>query len=177
MNKALTLPLVPQRIAVISSPTAAGYGDFMQHLANNPYGYRIEADLFEALMQGKEAPASIIGALHRIHRQGGYHLVALIRGGGSQLDLECFDDYDLCNHLAQFPLPVITGIGHERDDTIADMVAHTKLKTPTAVAEFIIQGIAAFQAALHEEATKIARAAREQLHRAQLNPPRKAGQN
>lgn len=169
MNKSLTLPLVPQRIAVISSPTAAGYGDFMQHLESNPYGYRIKADLFEALMQGKEAPASIIQALHRIHQQGGYDLVALIRGGGSQLDLECFDDYDLCNHLAQFPLPVITGIGHERDDTIADIVAHTKLKTPTAVAEFIIQGIGAFQVALSEEAMKIARAVREQLHRARLD--------
>ncbi len=169
MNKSLTLPLVPQRIAVISSPTAAGYGDFMQHLESNPYGYHIEARLFEALMQGKEAPASIIQAMHRIHQQGGYDLVALIRGGGSQLDLECFDDYDLCNHLAQFPLPVITGIGHERDDTIADMVAHTKLKTPTAVAEFIIQGIAAFQVAINEEAMKIARTVREQLHRARLD--------
>jgi len=144
MNKELTLPLVPQKVAVISSPTAAGYGDFMQHIDENPYAYRVNTKLYEAIMQGSEAPASIIQALHNVNEIGVYDLVVLIRGGGSQLDLACFDNYELCSHLAQFPLPVLTGIGHERDDTIADMVAHTKLKTPTAVAEFILQGLAAF---------------------------------
>jgi len=159
MNKELTLPLVPQKIAVISSPTAAGYGDFIQQIEENPYGYKIEERLYEAIMQGIEAPASIIQALHQVNEAGVYDLVILIRGGGSQLDLACFDNYELCSHLAQFPLPVLTGIGHERDDTIADMVAHTKLKTPTAVAEFILQGIAAFEVSVNDEATKISKAA------------------
>lgn len=160
MNREHSLPLVPQNIAVISSPTAAGYGDFLQHLDENPYGYNIKSKLYEAIMQGSEAPESIIKALHRINKVDNYDLVVLIRGGGSQLDLECFDNYDLCSHLAQFPMPVITGIGHERDDTIADMVAHTKLKTPTAVAEFIIQGMASYDALINEEAAKIGKVAR-----------------
>ena len=163
MNKELTLPLVPQKTAVISSPTAAGYGDFIQHLDENPYGYIVDTTLFEAIMQGSEAPESIIGALHRIDEADNYDLIILIRGGGSQLDLECFDNYELCSHLAQYPMPVITGIGHERDETIADMVAHTKLKTPTAVAEFILQGMSSFEMLINDEATKISKMARHIL--------------
>ena len=159
MNKEHSLPLVPQNIAIISSPTAAGYGDFLQHLDENPYGYAIKSKLYETIMQGADAPNSIIKALHKINKLDSYDLVVLIRGGGSQLDLECFDDYDLCSHLAQFPMPVITGIGHERDDTISDMVAHTKLKTPTAVAEFIIQGMASYEASINDEAMKISKIA------------------
>jgi len=159
MNKELTLPLVPQKIAVISSSTAAGYGDFLQHLDENPYAYIVETSLFEAIMQGSEAPESIIGALHRINEVDDYDLIVLIRGGGSQLDLECFDNYELCSHLAQYPSPVITGIGHERDETIADMVAHTKLKTPTAVAEFILQGMSSFEVLVNDEAAKISKMA------------------
>jgi exodeoxyribonuclease VII large subunit len=159
MNQELTLPLVPQKIAVISSPTAAGYGDFLQHIDENPYAYIVETTLFEAIMQGSEAPESIIRALHRINEADNYDLIVLIRGGGSQLDLECFDNYELCSHLAQYPSPVITGIGHERDETIADMVAHTKLKTPTAVAEFILQGISSFEVLLNDEAAKISKMA------------------
>jgi exodeoxyribonuclease VII large subunit len=159
MNKELTLPLVPQKIAVISSPTAAGYGDFIQHLNENPYGYTIDTTLFESIMQGSEAPESIIRALYRINETDDYDLIVLIRGGGSQLDLECFDNYELCSHLAQYPFPVITGIGHERDETIADMVAHTKLKTPTAVAEFIMQGLSSFEVLVNDEATKISKMA------------------
>lgn len=169
MNKELVLPLVPQKIAVISSPTAAGYGDFLQHLDENPYGYNIATTLFDAIMQGSEAPESIIKALHRINEAGNYDLIVLIRGGGSQLDLECFDNYNLCSHLAQFPLPVITGIGHERDETIADMVAHTKLKTPTAVAEFIIQGVSSFEMLINDEATKISKMARFILQNASIS--------
>ena len=160
MNKELNLPLVPQKIAVISSPTAAGYGDFIQHLDENPYAYNIDTSLFEAIMQGSGAPDSIISALHKINEADGHDLVVVIRGGGSQLDLECFDNYELCSHLAQFPLPVITGIGHERDETIADMVAHTKLKTPTAVAEFILQGLSSFEVLINDEAAKISKMAR-----------------
>jgi exodeoxyribonuclease VII large subunit len=141
MNKELSLPVVPQQVAVISSPTAAGYGDFITHVDNNNYAYRIHTHLFPAIMQGDEAPSSIIKALLEISATDVFDLVVLIRGGGSQLDLECFNDYDLCSHLAQFPLPVVTGIGHERDETIADMVAHTRQKTPTAVAEFIVQDL------------------------------------
>jgi exodeoxyribonuclease VII large subunit len=168
MNRELALPLVPQKIAVISSPTAAGYGDFLQHLDENQYAYRIETTLFEAIMQGSEAPESIINALHKINMADKYDLVVLIRGGGSQLDLDCFDNYELSAHLAQFPLPVITGIGHERDETIADMVAHTKLKTPTAVAEFILQGISSFEILIDDEASKIGKMATSILQHASI---------
>ena len=159
MNKELILPLVPQNIAIISSPTAAGYGDFMQHLDENPYNYKVNTTLYKAIMQGLEAPDSITTALHSINEKGDFDLVVVIRGGGSQLDLACFDNYELCSHLAQFPTPVITGIGHERDETIADMVAHSKLKTPTAVAEFILQGISSFEVTINDEAAKISKMA------------------
>ena len=157
MNKELELPTVPQHVAVISSPTAAGWGDFSTHLETNPYYYRVNATLFPAIMQGEGAPDSIIAALHAIIASNKFELIVLIRGGGSQLDLECFNDYNLCAHLAQTPLPVITGIGHERDDTIADMVAYAKQKTPTAVAEFILQGFMAFEAQIEDYAIKISR--------------------
>lgn len=168
MNKELTLPNVPQHVAVISSPTAAGYGDFAQHLETNPYGYVIHSKLYPAIMQGDEAPESIIKALHAIITDDLHDLVVLIRGGGSQLDLECFNDYDLCANLAQFPLPVITGIGHERDDTIADMVAHTRQKTPTAVAEFILQGFMTYEAKIDDSALMISRATTNIIQQASL---------
>jgi exodeoxyribonuclease VII large subunit len=139
MNKALYLPVAIQRVAVISSETAAGYGDFIEQLTGNPLGFRFHVKLFQAVMQGDGAEQSIINALDVVFRQEEkYDVVVLIRGGGSQADLSCFNQYWLAFHLAQFSLPVLTGIGHERDDTVADLVAHTKLKTPTAVAEFII---------------------------------------
>ena len=146
LNKQIPLPLVPQRIAVISSVTAAGYGDFINHIDDNPYGYKIFHTLYQSSMQGQEAEASIISALRKIkeHRDL-YDAVAIVRGGGSQIDLSCFDTYGLAVEVAQFPLPVITGIGHERDDTVADLVAHTKLKTPTAVAEFLLSGMSSFE--------------------------------
>ncbi len=146
MNKELPLPLAPQHIAVISSPTAAGFGDFMNQLANNDYGYAFHVRLFEALMQGDQAEASIIEAMHRVFEEiEAFDLLVIIRGGGASLDLDCYDSYELSSHIAQFPIPVITGIGHERDITVADEVAHTKLKTPTAVAEFLISGLRAFE--------------------------------
>lgn len=145
MNKGLELPEVPQYIAIISSETAAGYGDFIDQLNNNSDGYKVHYQFFSTVMQGEKAPESIINALHQIYELDTFDLVVIVRGGGSQLDLDCFDDYELSSHLAQFPLPVLTGIGHERDTSIADMVAHTQLKTPTAVAEFIIQGFSAYQ--------------------------------
>jgi exodeoxyribonuclease VII large subunit len=142
MNQSLEMPLVPQRIALISSPTAAGYGDFMKHISDNEFGYSFRIRLFASLMQGAEAAPSIISALSKIYDNiDSFDVVVILRGGGARTDLACFDDYRLASHVAQFPLPVITGIGHEQDDSVTDMVAHTRLKTPTAVAAFLIDAL------------------------------------
>lgn len=144
INSQLELPLLPRRFAVISSATAAGYRDFMKHLHKNEYGFTFYTQLFQAQMQGDEAPQSIINAMDEIARCVGingeneFDAVILIRGGGSSMDLSCFDDYELALNIAQFPLPVFTGVGHDHDYHICDMVAHTWLKTPTAVADFIL---------------------------------------
>ena len=146
MNKELAFPLVPQRIAVISSETAAGYGDFMESIQNNTHGFCFHTTLFSAIMQGDEAPASIIMALEKIYEtESEFDCVVLIRGGGSKADLESFNHYDLAYFITQFPLPLITGIGHERDESLADMVAHHGLKTPTAVAEVLVDQLLAFE--------------------------------
>ena len=140
MNREIPLPDIPSRIAIISSPTAAGYEDFMNQLENNASGYSFYPKLFEATMQGTDAPASIIMALDNVFEVADrFDVLVIIRGGGSQIDLSCFDDYELAMHVAQFPLPVLTGIGHEKDETVTDIVAHTKLKTPTAVAQFLVE--------------------------------------
>lgn len=140
MNRELEFPLLPKNIAVISSPTAAGWGDFMNHLEKNPYGYRFHVKLFPALMQGEKAAASVIAALDRIYEyEALFDVVVIIRGGGAQTDLGCFDSYEMAANIAQFPLPVIAGIGHERDETIVDQVAHLRVKTPTAAAAFLIE--------------------------------------
>ena len=137
MNRELDIPVAPQRIAVISSETAAGYGDFVNQLYNSNYAFSHK--LFQAVMQGNDAETSIIQAFEQIFDcEDQFDVVILIRGGGSQSDLNCFDSYQLAACIAQFSLPVITGIGHERDETIADLVACLSLKTPTAVAEYII---------------------------------------
>lgn len=139
MNKELPLPRLMQRIAVISSATAAGYGDFCNQLHGNKRGLAFITELFQANMQGQNAETSIIEALNKIAAQAEqWDVVVITRGGGATSDLNCFDSLALAENVAQFPLPVITGIGHERDDTIIDMVSHTKLKTPTAAAEFIL---------------------------------------
>jgi len=139
MNKELTLQDLPQRIAVISSETAAGYGDFLDSLVNNNYGFSFKITLFPAIVQGVSAEESIISALEQIFNlDSSFDVVILIRGGGSQSDLNCFNGFDLAMNIAQFPLPVLTGIGHDRDETIADIVAFRSLKTPTAVAEFLL---------------------------------------
>ena len=139
MNKELDFPAVPQRIAVISSKNAAGYTDFMKHLTGNSYGYIFYTVLIETPMQGNETEAGIIRAFHRIASHiDMFDAVALIRGGGSQTDLSWFDNYNIAFYITQFPLPVITGIGHEKDLSVADIVAHQALKTPTAVADFFI---------------------------------------
>jgi len=146
MNKEIPFPLVPQRIAVISSETAAGYGDFSESIKNNRHGFHFHTTLFSALMQGDEAPESITSAMELIYEsESDFDCVVLIRGGGSKADLESFNHYDLAYFITQFPLPVITGIGHERDESVADMVAHHGLKTPTAVAEFLVDHLLAFE--------------------------------
>ena len=151
MNKELELPMVPQRIAVISSPTAAGLQDFLDQLHNNPHQFVFYTKLFPAVMQGIEAPRSIMDALGQIYEyEQLFDAVVIIRGGGAQIDLACFDQYELAFHVAQFPLPVITGIGHDKDDTVIDLVAHTRMKTPTAVAEFLISGALRFSQELKE---------------------------
>ena len=151
LNKEIELPEVPQRIALISSETAAGYGDFIDQLKNNRFGYAFAIKLFQAYMQGNEAEASITNALDQIFEQADqFDAVVIIRGGGAQADLDCFNSYWLCSNIAQFPLPVLTGIGHDRDETIADLVAHTNLKTPTAVAEFLIAKLSDFDEYLNE---------------------------
>lgn len=151
MNKDLELPVVAQRIAVISSPTAAGLQDFLDQLHQNKHQFVFYTKLFPAIMQGNEAPRSIMAALEQIFTyEDWFDVVVIIRGGGSQLDLACFDQYELAFHVAQFPLPVITGIGHDKDDSVVDLVAHTRLKTPTAVAEFLISGALAFAQELAE---------------------------
>lgn len=145
MNKQLVLPTVPQRIAVISSPTAAGFEDFLDTLSGNIYNLHFDISLFQAIMQGEKAEESIIQALEKIYEEEDkFDLVVIIRGGGAQIELDCFNNYDLPFHITQFPLPVLTGIGHERDETVTDMVANTRLKTPTAVAEFIIDSMVRF---------------------------------
>lgn len=139
MNKDLDFPEIPKCIAVISSPTAAGYEDFINQLENNSFGYQFHYKLFPAIMQGNNAEESIINALDKINEhEDVFDVAVIIRGGGSQADLNCFDNYWLAFNIAQFPLPVISGIGHERDETIVDMVSHTRVKTPTAAAEFLI---------------------------------------
>ena len=139
LNKELEIPILPQRIAVISSATAAGYGDFCHQLQHNSGGFFFYTELFPALMQGNQVEESVLAALDRINaRINEFDVVVIIRGGGATSDLSGFDTYLLAAACAQFPLPIITGIGHERDDTILDMVAHTRMKTPTAVAEFLI---------------------------------------
>jgi exodeoxyribonuclease VII large subunit len=168
MNANLPLPLIVQNIAIISSETAAGYEDFVNQFENNPYGYVCKFSLYPSMMQGDQAPASIIESLHQIYeRESEYDAVILIRGGGSQIDLDCFDDYNLCAHLAQFPLPIITGIGHERDESIADKVAHTPLKTPTSVAEFLLSKMSQFEAEMHTLMENISRSTQMLLHQNQ----------
>ena len=127
-------------------------------------------------MQGNEAPSSIIQALHKIiDSDFAPQLIVVIRGGGASMDLDCFDDYELASHLAQVPLPIVTGIGHERDTTISDMVAHTSLKTPTAVAEFLVNGVAQYEARIEETFMRIGQIARDRVSQEKLNISEIAG--
>ena len=139
LQKELALPVLPYSFAVISASDAAGYRDFVRHLDENPYGFKVALQLYPALMQGAECPESIISALDAImDSDKEYDAVLILRGGGSKLDLACFDDYQLAAVIAQYPLPVLTAIGHDQDFHVCDMVAHGYVKTPTALADLIL---------------------------------------
>src|SRR5574344_1671748 len=156
MNKELEIPMFAQRIAVISSETAAGYGDFCHQLSNNPYGLVFHTNLFPAVMQGEQVETSIIQALNAIYDSiNDFDVVVIIRGGGATSDLSGFDTQELAENVAQFPLPVITGIGHERDDTILDLISNTRVKTPTAAAEFLVDRLKRVLDHIEELQTKI----------------------
>lgn len=164
LNRQLQWPTVPQRIAVISAPGAAGYGDFINQLYNNPSRIRFATKLYPATMQGVSAPASIICALEKIAAEA--HLwdgVVIIRGGGATSDLQAFEDYSLAASVAQFPLPVAIGIGHERDITVLDWVANTRLKTPTAVAEWLVARGDAVMGAIMNLAARILHCATDRM--------------
>ena len=152
LQKELDLPVFCQRIAVISSETAAGYGDFCHQLSDNPYGFHFDVQLFPAIMQGEGVEQSIINALERIYSrsvecgvrsENGFDCVVIIRGGGATSDMSGFDTLELAENVANFPLPIITGIGHDRDESILDMVSHTRVKTPTAAATLLIDHLKA----------------------------------
>ena len=144
LQQSLEIPTLVRKVAVISAADAAGYGDFCDQLKNNRFGFRFELSLFAATMQGDHAPRSIIQALGKIasEEEEKWDMVVIIRGGGATTDLGCFDDYELASHCAQFPLPILSGIGHTRDMSIVDMVTHTSVKTPTAAAEWLIERVA-----------------------------------
>lgn len=142
MNRLLSLPILPLRLAVISSDTAAGWGDFCRHIEQSGISHLLRIKLFPCIMQGAQTTPSILAALDSIYdEREDFDALLVLRGGGSRLDLSAFDDYELCSHLAQMPLPVLSGIGHERDESVADLIAHTRLKTPTALAEFIVRRV------------------------------------
>ena len=174
MNREQTLPLPVQRVAVVSSTSAAGYRDFMQELKASAYSLR--TTLFEAVMQGQAAEDSLCEALEQVaERMEEFDVVVIIRGGGSVSDLSCFNSYRLCSYVAQFPLPIITGIGHDKDTSVADMVAHTPLKTPTAVAAWLVEGLATIDAWLNDALASVTTAATAALQREHLRLERIKG--
>ena len=162
LQKELQLPMFCQRIAVISSQTAAGYGDFCNQLADNPYGFKFETQLFPATMQGEGVEQSIINALERIYDTD-YDCVVIIRGGGATSDMSGFDTLALAENVANFPIPIITGIGHERDESILDMVSHTRVKTPTAAAAFLIEHLKEVLDVIDSSQDRITRYAQQKL--------------
>lgn len=195
LNKELEWPVLPKRIAVISSPSAAGYEDFMDQLHRNDFGFHFRTSFFPATMQGDSAAASIVDALNNVQASGQeFDVVVIIRGGGATTDLRCFDEYELCYYCAQYPLPLLTGIGHDRDSSVLDLVAHTSVKTPTAAAEHLIdclsseafrldanleklrqrvtQLLDAYKRKLQSNTERLRRSTSEGLHRANLQVER-----
>lgn len=169
LNKQQKMPVVVQRIALIASPKTSGYSDFVNHLHNNIYGYQFQHNLFPTSVQGMYAEAGIITQLRHINRRKSeFDVVVLIRGGGAKLDLEVFNGFDMAKQIAELELPVITGIGHETDLSIVDMVAHTYQKTPTAVADFIIERAAIFESEIIAHAQKVTRLSLQLLENSKL---------
>lgn len=158
MQKELAIPDIPYRLAVITSKTAAGYQDFRNHLLKNPEGYAFRLDLYEALMQGEQASNSIMEALEKAQEEA-YDAILILRGGGSETDLLCFDDFDLAVAIASCPVPVVTAIGHDKDIHIADLVAHQSVKTPTALADLFLDAMRAQDELAGRLARRIASAA------------------
>lgn len=175
MNREAAMPQIVQRIAVVSSASAAGYQDFCNELAKS--NYRFSLTLFDAFMQGEAAEDSIIGALcHVADQQEQFDAVAIIRGGGSASDLNCFNAYRLCAHIAQFPLPVLTGIGHDKDTSVADMVAHTALKTPTAVAGWLVERMTQAEGLLDYAALRLHDATTQAMRQLEVRLERLTGE-
>lgn len=171
LQRELALPLFTQRIAVISTDTAAGYGDFCHQLADNVQGLRFRTELFEATMQGERVEASVIAALGSImERVDDFDAVVIIRGGGATADMSGFDTLRLAEHVANFPLPIITGIGHDRDECVLDIVAHQRVKTPTAAATLLIDRLAAVLTRLATAGERITRLAarRQEMERMRI---------
>lgn len=157
MQKELTIPMFAQRVAVISSESAAGYGDFCSQLSNNDYGFKFYPRLFAAVMQGERVEQSVVAALNEINRHADdFDVVVIIRGGGATADLSGFDTLELAENVANFPLPIITGIGHERDESILDMVSNTRVKTPTAAAAVLIDNLVAVLSCINDYERRVA---------------------
>lgn len=167
MQKELALPDLPRNLAIITSKTAAGYQDFRNHLLMNPEGYAFSLQLFEALMQGEQAPSSIMEALGEA-AEGGFDAILILRGGGSELDLACFDNFELGVAIATCPVPVVTAIGHDKDVHIADMVAHEAVKTPTALADLFLDAVRAQEQKAENAASRIASACQRLVARQEL---------
>ncbi len=169
-NREAPLAPVVQRIAVLSAETAAGYQDFLQQLAENPYGYQYQLYLFPTAMQGAQVETELLKQLQQIQKMAvPFDMAVIIRGGGARLDLAAFDSLAICEAVAAFPLPVLTGIGHDVDETLVDLVAFRALKTPTAVAEWLINHNMRFESQLLEAAQWLKQLAKEQLYVAQTN--------
>lgn len=157
MQKELAIPMFAQRVAVISSESAAGYGDFCSQLSNNDYGFKFYPRLFTAVMQGERVEQSVVAALNEINRHvDDFDVVVIIRGGGATADLSGFDTLELAENVANFPLPIITGIGHERDESILDMVSNTRVKTPTAAAAVLIDNLVAVLSCINDYERRVA---------------------
>lgn len=166
MQRSLEMSALPRRFAVISAPDAAGYRDFMKHISENGYGFTFDTELFPALMQGSGCPSSIVSAMDMIMETGeDYDAVLILRGGGARLDLACYDDYGLCAHIAQYPIPVFTAVGHDQDYHVCDMVSYSFLKTPTALADEIVGWYADEDARLLSFASRLKMAFLEKIAR------------
>jgi exodeoxyribonuclease VII large subunit len=168
LQKALQIPSLPRRVAVISSADAAGYGDFCDQLKHNRFGFKFHVQLYPAVVQGDNAARSVVQALNSIAALAEeWDVVVIIRGGGATTDMTCFDDYNLASHCAQFPLPIIAGIGHTRDVSVVDMVVHTSVKTPTAAAEWLIECVAQQVERVSNWMLRLQRAAQNAVYREQ----------